>query len=209
MPALAKSSEIRPVSLVARLLTPFAGQRAGRTAELLLNRFGSLDRALSASDAQIVNACGIDVDVGRLIAAARDLIEAALYESVTRSQVDPDDPSLQKYLILKFRGRPYEELHAIFVDNSLGFLSGELVSTGDSKHVETRMRPILQRALELHAYGFLLIHNHPSGNPEPSKEDINATHKIAHVAHALELHVIDHFIIAGNVVVSMRKNGLL
>jgi DNA repair protein RadC len=201
--------ESQAVSVMARLLAPFAGQRADRTARRLLDTFGSLDRTLSASDTQIVAACGGDSDIGLMIAAARELIETALHEAAFRSEVNPNDPALHKYLVMKFRCRPVEELHAIFIDSSFGYISGELVAIGDSSRVESRIRPILQRAMELQAHGFLLVHNHPSGEINPSIEDINATKHIALIAKAIDLKVVDHFIIAGNSVVSMRQLGLL
>jgi len=207
--AYSKTEKVRPVSILARLLAPFAGASSERIAIDLLDRFGSLDRILSASVEQIVTACGDAPHVGTMIAGARALVLASMQESVVRSKVDPADPNLKRYLALKFRGLPYEELHAIFVDDSHGFMSEELVALGSSHKVEVRIAPLLRRALELGARGFYLVHNHPSGSPQPSPEDISATLRIVAVARAIDVAVLDHLIIAGKSVVSMRKLGLL
>ena len=207
--APAAPTEARPLSIVAALLRPFAGERAEQISFRLLESFGSLDRALTATDEQMLKACADDPDIGGLVLAARNLVHAAMRESVTRSEVRSDDPALLKYLILKMRGKGHEELHAIFVDRDLGFIREELIAVGGYQAVESRMRPLLTRALELEADGFYLVHNHPSRCPRPSSEDVRSTLAISQVARALDLTVFDHLIIAGNSVASMRGLGLL
>jgi DNA repair protein RadC len=194
---------------VAKLLEPFAGPRASEVATQLLDHFGSLDRAISASDEQILKACTNAEEVGRQIVAARELVQTALRERVVRSPVRSDDPALQEYLALKLRGKPHEELHAIFVDGDSGYIREELIAIGDSRHVGSRSGPIITRAIELCAAGFFLAHNHPSRHPSPSSDDVRSTLMIMQVAQALDLVVFDHFIIAGNTVTSMRGLGLL
>lgn len=194
---------------MARLLEPFAGSRATEVATQLLDHFGSLDRALSASSEQILKACAKAEKVGRQIVAARDLVQTALRESVVRSPVRSEDPALKKYLAMKMRGKPHEELHAIFVDRDAGYIREELIAIGDSRQVASRAGPIITRAIELRAAGFFLAHNHPSRHPAPSSEDVRSTLLIMQVAQALDLVVFDHFIIAGNTVTSLRGLGLL
>lgn len=209
LPSRPSITEIPQLSIMASLLAPFAGARAERTAERLLERFGSLERVLTACDEQLLDACEEDRDIGTLITAAKSLVLTALHETVMRSPVVSSDPALHEYLKNKFRGRPHEELYAIFVDHARGFLSEELVAIGDGGHVQTRIRPILRRAIELEARGFMLVHNHPSRHPGPSREDISSTRQIAQVAKALDLAVFDHLIVAGNCVFSMHEAGLL
>lgn len=208
-PTLAADKKVRPASVLASLLVPFAGKSAEELAETLLVRFGAISRILSATDNQIIDACGRHGEVGHMIAGSRALVLAALKEVVTRSTVNPRDPNLKKYLALKFRDRPHEELHAIFVDSNVGFLAEELVSIGSVGSVEARISTIMRRAIELGAAGIFLVHNHPSSNPMASMEDIKATQQIVTVARALDVEILDHLIIAGNVVVSMRELGLL
>jgi DNA repair protein RadC len=194
---------------VADLLRPFAGASASHVAGRLLDRFGSLNRALSVSDEQLLGSLGDHREVGKRIIAARCLVHASLQESVTRSRVDPDCPLLHRYLVMRFRGRPREEMVAIFADHELGFICEEVVATGGVKSVELRNRPLLRRAIELEAHGLLLVHNHPSHRPEPSQQDIDATRTIAMLAHAVDVDLIDHLIVANRKVTSMRRLGLL
>lgn len=171
--------------------------------------FGSIDRILAASDRQIVETCREDGDIGRLIAAARRLIEAALHTNVTRSAVDSADPAFQRYIIGKFRGRPLEELHAIYVDDADGFIAEELIAGGGAGSVNASLRQIVGRGLELGAAGLVLFHNHPSLRPEPSIEDIRSTHRVAGVIAAVGIRLVDHLIVAGQKVSSMKRMGLI
>jgi DNA repair protein RadC len=164
---------------------------------------------LSASEAQLVRTCGPNNEVGRMIAAARMLVEASLRERVLRSKVTTDDPALLEYLILKLRGCAFEELHAIFLDADGCYLSEELISRGDIQSVESRTAPIFRCALDLDAASVILVHNHPSKNPEPSREDIVATAQLVRAAKIMGLGIVDHLIVAGNITTSFRKRGLL
>lgn len=208
-PSSQEAAEVRPVSILAGLLRPFAGDDFEVLAQQLIVRFGTIQRIISASEKQIAAACHSRPDVAWKISGARALILAGMRETVERSQVNSGDPNLERYLTLKLRGRPHEELHAIFVDHSNGFIAEELVSVGDSGRVDARISSILRRAIELGARGLFLVHNHPSEKPEPSVEDVKATRSIKLVAGALDVTLFDHLIVAGREIVSMRKLGLL
>lgn len=204
-----EKSQVRPISILAALLDPFAGNRSDALAGQLIERFGTIQRLLAASDTQIEIACQGHPGAASRISGARALVFAGLQESVERSRVDPADPNLVRYLTLKFRGRPYEELHAIFVDHDRGFISEERVSIGTTGRVKARISNLLRRAIELGARGLLLVHNHPSEIPEPSIEDIRSTRHIKMVASALDVEIVDHLIIAGTKVVSMSRLNVL
>ena len=204
-----KTSEVRPISVLAELLSPFAGAEADCHAPILLRQFGTIDRMLAASDRQILEACGHLNEVGVMIVGARALVLASLQEAVTRTKVDPDDANFTNYLSLKLGGRPHEELHAIFVDHAGGFIAEELISIGGTGRVDAKVSVIIRRSIELAASGFYLVHNHPSKCPNPSPDDVRATRQISSVARALEIDLIDHFVIAGRRVVSMRGLDLL
>ena len=95
----------------------------------------------------------------------------------------------------------------IFADAHRGYLADEPVMTGSSTRIETRVRPLIERALTLGAAGVLLAHNHPSGRCRPSDEDIAGTRRLAAIAQALEISLIDHLIVTRTRVFSMRLGG--
>lgn len=157
----------------------------------------------------MIRACGPDVDIAQMIVAARSLIQASLNEAVRRSVVDPSDPKLRSYLISKLRTCQFEELHVIYADSVNGFLAEELIARGDAQAVETGIVPIVRRAIDLGAANLLMFHNHPSRHPQPSELDITATRQLSRAASAVGLRIMDHMIVAGNSITSMRERGLL
>jgi DNA repair protein RadC len=209
VPAHPAGDQTRALSVLASLLTPFAAGRAEHVAKALLSRFGTLERALSASDELLLHVLSFDQETGRLIAAAKALVLASLQQTVTRAAVDPDSAPLHTYLIVKFRGKSNEELYAIFVDSELGFISEDLVSVGSKGHVDARISSILRRGLELGAAGFLLVHNHPSQSPSPSASDVWATKQTMTLSRSIGIELIDHLIVAGNRVTSMKGLQLI
>ena len=76
-------------------------------------------------------------------------------------------------------------------------------------HTPVYPREVVKRALELHATALILVHNHPSGDPTPSRDDIEMTQEIKAAANALEVVVHDHVIVGNGRWLSFRQEGLL
>jgi DNA repair protein RadC len=201
--------QVRAISILANLLFPFAEERADQAARTLLSRFGTLERTLSASDELLAKALPADERTARLISAAKTLVLAGLHESITRTPVDTSCRTFQTYLVAKFKSKAKEELHAIFVDGEMGYLSEDLVSVGSSEKVDARISSILRRGLELGAAGFLLVHNHPSRSPNPSADDVRSTKQTMTLSKSVGIALIDHLIVAGNKVTSMKELQLI
>lgn len=194
---------------MADLLAPFAGDAAGELAERLIGRFGSLARALAADPAQLAAAAEGHESACLAIVGARRLVEAAVDEEFVRAPVDAADPALHRYLRTHLAAEATERLHVIYCDRSRGYLADETLASGDSRQIEARVRPVIERALALGAHGFLLAHNHPSGICRPSPQDISGTRRLQGIAEALELTLVDHLIVTRRAVYSMRAGGCL
>jgi DNA repair protein RadC len=192
---------------VAELFAPFAGNDAGALAERLIGRFGSLRRVLDAPLPQLRAAAGGYDRAVDAIFGARRLVEAALGEELVGAPVDGGDPAIHSYLRSRIGGAPEERLHAIFADAGRGYLADEPVVMGSASRIEARVRPLIERALTLGASGVLLAHNHPSGRCRPSVDDVSGTIRLAEIAEALELTLIDHLIVTRTRVFSMRLGG--
>jgi DNA repair protein RadC len=205
----AAAGEVWPIPLLAGILTPFVGKQAGATADALLKQFGSIDRIVSASETQLLKICASHGEVGKMIIAARTLIEVSLKEQVIRTPVDVGDPVFLRYLVLKLKHAATEELHAIYLDACAGFLGEGLISCGDLRSVASTTSAIFRRALDLDASGLILVHNHPSRSPDPSEDDLSATEHLVRAAKVMGLHIIDHIIVAGNSTTSFRARGLM
>lgn len=103
----------------------------------------------------------------------------------------------------------YERSHAIFVDAKRSWLGDAPCGIGTMGVLTLRMRALLGDALRHDAAGIILAHSHPSGHCRPSGCDIAATRRLAEVAGALDIKLVDHLIFTPDAVYSMRAGGLL
>jgi DNA repair protein RadC len=96
----------------------------------------------------------------------------------------------------------HEWLLALYVDPSLQLLAVDNVGRGDVSGVQVPFWRLIDRGKALDAAGFILVHNHPSGDATPSKQDILITARLAHVSRELDVPLLDHLIIAGEQMMS-------
>ncbi|MBA4052721.1 MAG: DNA repair protein [Erythrobacter sp.] len=103
----------------------------------------------------------------------------------------------------------YERGHAIFLDAHRAWLGDAPCGIGTMTTLAIRMRALLGEALRHNAAGIILAHSHPSGACRPSGCDIATTRRLAEIAQALDITLIDHLIFTTDAVYSMRAGGLL
>lgn len=97
----------------------------------------------------------------------------------------------------------------IYCDSEDRYIHDEVVSTGCRFHVTLEPSQLFRRALKHDAHAILLAHNHPSGDPTPSEDDICGTRALANAGVALNIRFIDHLIVTPGDVYSMRRGGRL
>ena len=102
-----------------------------------------------------------------------------------------------------------EEFRVLFLDRKNVLIADEVQSTGTVDHTPVYPREIIKRALELSASAIILVHNHPSGDPTPSKADIEMTRDIAKAASALGITIHDHLVIGRKGHASFKSLNLL
>jgi DNA repair protein RadC len=102
-----------------------------------------------------------------------------------------------------------EEFHILFLDRKNALIKHERQQRGTVDHTPVYTREVVKRALELGASALILVHNHPSGDPTPSKADIAVTKDIVKAAAPLGLTVHDHLIIGRGQHSSLRDLGLI
>lgn len=185
------------------------GGQAGEVAGLLVARFGTIGRLMDASDDALARALPDHQMAASAIIAARKLTRIGLQESLVGSSVRVEDRKLQAFLISKLQSIRKERLHVVFADPFGNYISDETIAEGDFRKIPFEMRTIVERALDCGAQSFLMAHNHPSGDPQPSALDISATKRIIEVGRAVDLDFIDHLIVAGGKIFSMKKGVLL
>lgn len=106
-------------------------------------------------------------------------------------------------------GGRIEHLHAIFLDGDHNFLADRRIGSGDATRLALRMRTLFATALQLGSRALIVVHNHPSGDCRPSARDIASTRRIAAIAAALDIELLDHLIITPDHAYSIRAGGTL
>jgi len=105
------------------------------------------------------------------------------------------------------QGRGMECFGSVFTDQQHRHLATQILFEGTVDRTAIYPRNLMKRALELDAKGLILFHNHPGGTARASQEDIDLTHRMADACSALEIKILDHFLIAGTDVLSFKENG--
>ena len=139
--------------------------------------------------------------VAKTISAARDL--AAWWPAErTRVQAPADLAAIAQPI---FGRSPQEQLHIAIVDGRNGLLDLHHVYTGTATGTSVRIGELLRPVLEAHGVGFAAVHNHPSGDPEPSDEDLRLTSELLAAARLLDIEFLDHLVIGHGRWVSIRS----
>ena len=117
--------------------------------------------------------------------------------------------ALLDYCAVQIGHAQTEEFHVLFLDRKNVLIKDEAQSKGTVDHTPVYPREVLKRALELGASALILVHNHPSGDPTPSRGDIVMTREIVAAAKALKIEVHDHLVIGRGKHASFKALGLL
>ena len=178
-------------------------------AKALLARFGSFDEVICAPRERLLEVKG----VGDAVIAQLKVIEAAaLRLSKTKLLGKPALSSwaaLLDYVTAAMARNAHEEFRILFLDRKNALIADEVQGQGTIDHTPVYPREIVKRALELSAVAIILVHNHPSGDPTPSKADIEMTREIVNAARALRIAIHDHIVVARGGVLSFKSLGLL
>jgi len=178
-------------------------------AKALLARFGSFAEVISAPRARLMEVKG----VGMSIADHLKIVEAAAHRlAKTKVMGRPALSSwsaLLDYCTAAMARSQNEEFRVLFLDRKNNLIADEVQNRGTVDHTPVYPREIIKRALELTASAIILVHNHPSGDPTPSKADIAMTREIVTAAKTLSIAVHDHLVIGRGDHASFKSLGLL
>lgn len=174
-----------------------------------IRRFGSFAAVLAAPlrDLRAVPGFGI-----HSIAAIKLMHEAALRlakAGVMNRPVLDNWPRLIDYLAAQLGREKIEQFRVLFLDERDRLLADEAQARGTVNHTPVYPREVVRRALELQAASVILVHNHPSGDPTPSRDDLAMTAQVGEAAEVLSIVLKDHVIVGNGRWVSFRQEGLL
>jgi DNA repair protein RadC len=199
----------RDKASLTRLISPLCGSRANSLAATLLQAYGSLPALLRSNGAALTRQLPGESDVVNLLLAIRPLVRELLRVEMLDGPALPDNQAALDYLFVSLAHEPAEQVRILYLDAKNRILAQEVASQGSVTKTDIFPREILRRALELGATGLIMAHNHPSGDPEPSRSDLQATRAVADAARLFDIHLHDHIIIARSGCLSLRGAGYL
>jgi DNA repair protein RadC len=164
-------------------------------AKALIAKFGSFAEVLAAPEARLREVSG----VGEAVALHLKIVEAAAHRyargPVASRPLLSSWQAVIEYCRATMAYEDREHFRILFLDKKNGLLADEVQQTGTVDHTPVYPREIVKRALELSSTAIVLVHNHPSGDPTPSRADIQMTRAIIEIAKPLGILVHDHIIV--------------
>ena len=175
----------------------------------LIKRFGSFAEVVAAPSALLLEVPGIKEAAITEI----KLVEAAAHRfakgEIAQKPVLGSWSKVLDYCRTTMAFSDREQFRILFLDNRNGLIADEVQQKGTVDHTPVYPREVVRRALELSATAIILVHNHPSGDPEPSRADITMTQTIIEVAKPLGIEVHDHVIVGRKGHSSLKGLGLI
>jgi DNA repair protein RadC len=164
-------------------------------AKALLERFGTLASVVGASPALLQEVKGIGEAVAFDLKLISTVAHRTLKSELKGKQVLASWSSVIDYCHAAMAHETREQFRILFLDKRNALIADEVQQTGTVDHTPVYPREVVKRALELSATALILVHNHPSGDPTPSRADIEMTKMIIDTAKPLGITVHDHIII--------------
>jgi DNA repair protein RadC len=143
------------------------------------------------------------------LATLRAAMLHALRREAMRGPVLGDSRAVMDYLFAAMAHQPVEQLRVLYLNTRNRLLLDETVMEGSINVAPIHPREIVRRSLEVGATALILAHNHPSGDPRPSEEDVRLTRLVATAGGTLDIRLHDHVIVARSGWVSLRAAGYL
>ena len=179
-------------------------------AKALLARFGSFSAVVNAEVPQLLAVPGLGEACAVALKAVQAGIERSLREDVMGKPVISSWDKLLDYCGAAMGQLKTEQFRLLFLDRRNVLIADEVQQKGTVDHTPVYPREVVKRALELGASAIIMVHNHPSGDPTPSKADIEMTHAVIKAASALGVQLHDHLILGrGGNHASFRTMGLI
>lgn len=184
----------------------------------LLARFGSLEGIGAASHEAIDDqiAKSLSIVRGKLSRATAldlqliyDVARRVAREPASKRPVISSWSALLAYVRVALQHEPREQFRVLYLDKKNQLILDEIQNRGTVDHAPVYPREVVRRALELSSSSLILVHNHPSGDPTPSRADVDMTRQIIAAGRALNVEVHDHLVVGRDGVASFKQLGLI
>lgn len=181
-------------------------------ANRLLDTYKGFRRLQEASLEELTQAKGIGPVKAATIKAALEIGRRVALDIETRILIkSPEDVKnvVSQMLIQEMRDYDREHFMALYLDRKGGLIVKEDISVGGLHSSIVHPREVYKTAVKRSAASIILAHNHPSGDPTPSREDVEITHRLVEAGRIMGIEILDHVVIGENIYCSLKEKGLI
>lgn len=172
----------------------------------IVERFPTISDLIHATEQELMVIEGIGKTKAQQIVATLQLsLTLATHSTSLNSIKSPENVYLLLHSELKFLSQ--EHFICILLNTKNGIIAKETISIGTLNASLVHPREVFRPAIKRAAASIICVHNHPSGNPDPSPEDISITKRLVEVGQTIGIEVLDHVIIGANSYVSLKERG--
>jgi len=175
----------------------------------LIARFGSLGAVMAATPAELMAVPGCKDASAAVIKVMQETARRIVRETVAKRPVLSSWQQVVEYCRASVGHERIEQFLLLFLDRKNRLIADERQQRGTVDHTPVYPREVVKRALDLQASAIVLVHNHPSSDPTPSRADIEMTRQIVEAAEKLGIAVHDHLIVTAAGHLSFKAQGLL
>ena len=206
----ARSKGLNDYELLEILLTYSISRRDVKPiAKDLIKRFDSFSGVFDATLEELKSVRGLGPTSAVLIQVVKEILGVYLGEKMKKRDLLSSPQAAVDFARVKLAGLSHEAFMVIYLTAKNEAIDSEIIHEGTVDRAVVYPRRIIESALNHHAAGLLLAHNHPSGYPQASDEDKRITHAIAEAARTVDIRVIDHIIVGKNGYFSFVEKHLL
>ena len=177
-------------------------------AKALIGRFGSFAGVINAAPAALADVEGVSDAVMVMLKSVQAAVHRVLREEAHDRPVLTNWQRVLDYCRALMAHEPIEQFRLLFLDRKNRLIADELQQKGTVDHTPVYPREVVKRALELGASAIIMVHNHPSGDPTPSRADIEMTREVAKALTTIGISLHDHVIVGHNEHASLKALGL-
>jgi DNA repair protein RadC len=178
-------------------------------AKELIRVFGSFAAVFDASLEELEKIKNVGPISATLLGLIKEICSMYLAEKMKNKDILSSPQAVLNFARVKLAGLPREAFLVIFLNNKNRVILCKIIQEGTIDRAIIYPRRLIEEALACHATGVILVHNHPSGEPEPSPEDKQLTRSLLEAARTIDLRILDHIIVGREGYCSFLEKGLL
>lgn len=202
-----KLSDAELLAIIFR--TGSQGVSAVELSKQLLNTFGNIRNVLNADINNLMEHKGVGHAKYVQLQACLELSKRYFSEPLTARRVMASSVDVRRYVMHHLRDKEHEVFAVLWLDVKHRLIEFDLVFEGTINATAVYPRTLIKRAMKYNAGGAILVHNHPSGDPNPSRADKQITATMEEAFSAIDVQVIDHIIVGDGQTYSFAEQGLL